>query len=128
MRFAFGALGVVESASPEEMLEGFRGPFNKALTEELETAVAPMHPGGLAATFSHGGDASVVQEVRSRLHGHRGEADLRLLECCQWAEVVKGKEQGKQCLTKALQRTWPLLRFRINMKILVWGLAVEGGR
>jgi hypothetical protein len=53
---------------------------------------------------------------------------LRTCRSCEMWPSRTSSPEGEHGLTSALQRTRPLLRLWMNLKVLVWGLAAEGGR
>jgi hypothetical protein len=51
MRLPLSPLGTVKGLGPEGVVDGFLGPFDKALAEELGATVAPIPPSGLATAL-----------------------------------------------------------------------------
>src|SRR5215813_10538393 len=62
MGVALVALLLVVNLRPEGMPDRLRSPFDECLPEELWTLEAPVHPGFLAAAFSHRRDPGIFLE------------------------------------------------------------------
>jgi hypothetical protein len=62
MGFALVALLLGVNLRPERMPARLRSPFNERLPEELWTLETPVHPGLLAAPFSHRRNAGIFLE------------------------------------------------------------------
>lgn len=90
VRLPLASLLTIVGGCPERLRDGERSPFDEGLPEERGALPAPVHPDGVAATFSNRGNTGVaLQIVRA------GKALALLAESCEESGSEDGVGRGK---------------------------------